>query len=302
MRVAIIANAGAGSAGEKDEEVRFWDSAISRSGLDAKAFLVPGPELLDTARRLADSGDYDVIAASGGDGTLSAVAGALTGRTDVVMGLLPRGTLNHFSKDLNIPQEIDESLPILQTGIVKSVDVATLNDRVFINNSSVGMYSQAVADRDRALEEGGNKWVEMTRAMLKQWWQFRVYRLRIECGGFEGSRKTPLLFVGNNRYELAFPKPGTRNSLEDGILCLYIPRTTSRWGLFRLSIRAWLGFAFRDRDFDTIDTHKITIRSKKVRLTVSVDGEVASFALPLKYSIQPKALRVMVPAPTADAE
>ncbi len=293
-KIAILVNVGAGSAGEEEAEQRYWDELCQEAGLDAHIELVKGGDLVQRCQELADSKRFDVIAAAGGDGTQSTVAGVLHER-DHCMGVLPRGTLNHFSKDLGIPQTMPEALAVLHHGEECRVDLAEVNGRIFVNNSSIGIYSKAVLERDQALRRGGNKWVHMTRAFFKQWLSFPTYRVRIESDAFKGLRKASLLFIGNNRYELAFPKPGTRNALDGGLLCLYIPRATTRMGLVRQSIRAWLGLAFKDTDFDTLDSAHIRIDSKRSRLTVSIDGEVTSMRPPLDYRILPKALRVMAP-------
>jgi diacylglycerol kinase family enzyme len=60
-----------------------------------------GPELVALARGAARQAGETVVS-GGGDGTINTVASALLG-TDKVLGMLPRGTLNHFAKDLPIP-------------------------------------------------------------------------------------------------------------------------------------------------------------------------------------------------------
>ncbi|MEO5735178.1 MAG: diacylglycerol kinase family protein [Rubrivivax sp.] len=81
----------------------------------------------------------DVIVAGGGDGTVSAVAAALTGG-DIALGVLPLGTLNHFAKDLGLPLTLDEAVRQIAAGQTTRVDVGGVNGRVFVTNSSLGLY------------------------------------------------------------------------------------------------------------------------------------------------------------------
>jgi len=69
--------------------------------------------------------------------------------TKTRLGILPLGTLNHFSRDLRIPLKIEEAAALIGSGSVREVDVAEVNGRTFINNSAIGLYPLMVIDRDR---------------------------------------------------------------------------------------------------------------------------------------------------------
>ena len=71
--------------------------------------------------------------------TIAAAASALIG-TDTKLGVLPLGTLNHFARDLGVPTDVAEAAKLIASGKERRVDVAELNDRIFINNSAVGLY------------------------------------------------------------------------------------------------------------------------------------------------------------------
>ncbi len=98
----------------------------------------PGSDLTAMAKEAVESGS-SIVAAGGGDGTISAVAAALVG-TDTALGVLPLGTLNHFAKDLGIPLKLEDAVRALLTGETIAVDVAEINGKVFLNNSSLGLY------------------------------------------------------------------------------------------------------------------------------------------------------------------
>ena len=82
----------------------------------------------------------------GGDGTLGSAASALAG-TEVALGVLPLGTLNHFAKDLGLPIELDAAMDTVAANKPVAIDVAEVNGRVFLNNSSIGIYPFFVAKR-----------------------------------------------------------------------------------------------------------------------------------------------------------
>src|SRR6188474_390300 len=101
MRIIVLLNAAAGTrpAEEADEEERTIRAAFADAGApDVEIQRVPGKKLTETAAELAKEGGGQVtVVAAGGDGTQSAIAAALTG-TDTPMGVIPKGTLNHFAK------------------------------------------------------------------------------------------------------------------------------------------------------------------------------------------------------------
>ena len=108
-------------------------------------------------------------------------------------------------------------------------------------------------------------------------------------------RKTPLVFVGNNCYQLDLFNIGTRNCLDRGELSLYVANAQTRWATFKLAVRAMCGYLKQARDFEIFSLANCTIEARRHHLHVAADGEILTLAPPLHYSIRPAALRVCVP-------
>jgi diacylglycerol kinase family enzyme len=106
-----------------------------------------GQDLCELVRGLVRDG-ADVVVAGGGDGTINAVASVVAG-TDVTMGVLPVGTLNHFARDLNIPLDIEAAAKVIAEGRTIQVDIGEVNGRRFINNAIIGLYPIYRLHRDR---------------------------------------------------------------------------------------------------------------------------------------------------------
>ena len=87
----------------------------------------------------AKRGEIDAIVVGGGDGSVRTVAGVLAD-TGVPLGVLPLGTLNHFAKDLGIPLKVEQAAAAIAAGHTRNVDIAEVNGKTFINNSSIGIY------------------------------------------------------------------------------------------------------------------------------------------------------------------
>jgi diacylglycerol kinase family enzyme len=100
------------------------------------------------ALAMARGGRLDAIVVGGGDGSVGTVAGVLAG-TGVPLGVLPLGTLNHFAKDLGIPTDLAGAVAVIAAGQTRDVDIAEVNGKPFVNNSSIGLYPHMVIHRDR---------------------------------------------------------------------------------------------------------------------------------------------------------
>lgn len=238
---------------------------------------------------------YDIIVAGGGDGTINAVASELVGHASTRLGVLPLGTLNHFARDLNISSDVSKAVDIICAGYSEAVDVGRVNDRYFLNNSSVGLYPAIVKLRESLQSGGYSKWWAAALSSLRILSHFRRMELEIHLSdGKVIRRKTALLFVGNNAYETSADKLGARLSLKDGTLWVSMPTSSTRFGLF-MSLAKMLFRHERPADTLIFETTDLKVVSKKKILTVATDGEVLRLELPLIYSILPQALNVIVP-------
>jgi diacylglycerol kinase family enzyme len=296
MRVRVIVNKGGGTSTGDEEEAARISAAFEAEGVEADVRLTEPADLPAAFRAAAKAEGLDAVVAGGGDGTLNCAAGHLadTGRA---MGVLPLGTLNHFARDAGIPANIEEAAAIVARGRVKPVDVAEVNGDIFINNSSVGLYSDMVRIREAQQEKvGRGKRLAMFSASLASLRHFRRHRLWISAPGLEAPVKTPLLFIGNNRYQVNLFALGQRERLDEGVLCLYAIRARSRAHLLWAGIRGVFGKLDQQRDFVTAYVTEAEISSDRPQLTISADGETLRFDTPLRYRIRPGALNLIVPA------
>jgi len=93
--------------------------------------------------------NVDLVIASGGDGTVSAVAGAVI-NTNIPLGIIPRGTANAFSVALGIPTNIQGACEVIIAGLTRTVDMAYCNSLPMILLAGIGFEAETVnkADRD----------------------------------------------------------------------------------------------------------------------------------------------------------
>jgi diacylglycerol kinase family enzyme len=293
--VQVVINASAG-AGDKEDIVNRLIERYLASGSHWKVCVARnGPEVLEVAKR-AVKDDYQTIVAGGGDGTVSSVASALVGTTRT-LGVLPLGTLNHFAKDLQLPLDLDDAMKTIMVGHTVQVDVGDVNDQIFINNSSLGLYPQIVKEREKQQRLGWGKWPAFLWAAISVLRRYPLLEVRLSVDGKELTRRTPFVFIGNNEYEMERFNIGRRAYLNKGELSLYITHRTGRLGLLRLALRALLGGLRNERDFTALSTREVWIQTRQRRLRVAFDGETTIIKPPLHYRVRPGALRVIARAP-----
>jgi diacylglycerol kinase family enzyme len=295
--ISVIINAGAGlgycSAWADELAARF-----RAQGLEARIVLAQGGEELIAAARQALADGTQTVVAGGGDGTINAVASVLADST-VRLGVLPLGTLNHFAKDLKIPLELDQAVANIAHGVALRVDVGEVNGRIFLNNSSLGIYPDIVRDREhqqRHLKR--SKWVAFGWAVVGALRRFPFVSVKLKVNGGEHARRTPFVFIGNNEY-LQGLTIGSRERLDGGVLSVYATQHCTRTGLVGLAFSALLGRLAQARDFDVLLVPELVIESPHRRMRVATDGEVTLMAPPLRYRSRAAALSVIVPAATA---
>lgn len=301
-RITVLINATSGSVSGKDDARREeMSAAFARHGIAADLQFLSGDGLsagAEAALRKAKDGELDAIAVSGGDGTIRTVADRLAG-SGIPLGIIPGGTFNHFAKDLNIPLSTDAAVDVIAAGETRAVDVGEANGKIFINNSSVGLYPYMVIDRERRRKRGLPKMLAMAGAFVRAIRNFPVRRLSINAEGWTEKVRSPCVFVGNNEYSITGRATGTRNSLDDGQLYLLVARHQNLRGLFFLAARAAFGILDQSRDLRAASLASVEIGSRRRKLLVAFDGEVEAMQSPLRYRIRPKALRVFVPATPA---
>lgn len=291
---AVIINAASGAGDKEEVRERLTDFFKSRDAEARILFAQSGAEIEALARRAVED-DCSPVIAGGGDGTINAVASHVVG-TGRALGVLPLGTLNHFAKDIKIPLELEEAARVCVEGRVARVDVGEVNGRIFLNNSSLGLYPSIVREREKLQERlGHGKWRAFFWASLTVLRRYPFLKVRLSTDETELARTSPFIFIGNNEYEMENFDIGSRSCIDKGQLSLYIAQRTGRMGLVRLAWRALFGGLRNEEDFDALCTKEIWIETRKSRLRVATDGEVNIMPTPLHYRVRPGALHVLVP-------
>ncbi|MBC2666492.1 hypothetical protein H7F51_13270 [Novosphingobium flavum] len=287
--IPVIVNRRGGTAARLGDglEAALRD-AFAAAGVAVRIELTQ-PELVS---EMISRCDDPLIVVGGGDGTLGAAAGKLAG-TGRRMAILPLGTRNHLARDLGIPGDLEGAARVVATGRAEAIDLGRAADRIFVNNCSIGLYASLVHERDK---HDLPKWLASIPAAWRVLRSSGAETFRIEHHGAEHRVESPLLFVGNNRFSLDAGRLGRRASLSDGVLAMAAVAPVSRAELLGMALRLIAGKADAERDFAAIEDVEVLTVYGYHRRRVALDGELVRLQFPLKISILPAALQVLVPA------
>jgi diacylglycerol kinase family enzyme len=241
----------------------------------------------------------DVIGMAGGDGSQALVA-SVAMKHDVAHVCVPAGTRNHFAADLGLDRnDVVGALDAFTDGVERRVDLASLNERIFVNNASLGVYAQVVqsdAYRDAKL----GTWKRMLPEIGGR--GSVVCELHFDAPHPKDWSDAALVIVSNNPYQARrFRGTGTRPRLDTGRLGVFAARLRGAGGVARLvtfgTIGRSLGSGSQHRRLSGVlqwSCLEFEVRAV-APVAVGLDGEALMLAPPLRFVSLPGALRVRLP-------
>lgn len=296
-RLPVIVNRRGGAASAAGEAVSHdIDAAFAAVRVEALIRLVDGAEIMDAARSFAGE---PLLVVGGGDGSIGCAAQARIEGGDATLAILPLGTRNHFARELGIPLDLPGAAAVAAGSEARRIDLGQINGVMFVNNASVGFYPLLVRWREaEGRRRGWPKWLATLPACWEALRRIRHHRMYLRMDGAEQVVRTPLLFVGNNRYKLEAGQIGQRHALDDGMLSVFAVAASSRMGLVWFALRILFGLADPARDFAALgECQRLTVASRSRAIDVAVDGEVLRMRPPLEFTLLPQALEVRAPVP-----
>lgn len=236
-----------------------------------------------------------VVVAAGGDGTLNAVAKRLM-HTNIPMGVIPLGTFNYVARVLDIPIDVFSAAEVIATGKFREVHVATINDQIYLNNASLGLYPLFIKKRELYNQHFGrfplNAYTSGLDVLLRE---HKSLKLSINVDGQKYPVATPLIFFGNNQLQLCDMKLRIAECAANGKLAGVVVAKSDRFSLLKMLLKLIQGKIEQTPDVYTFCAENIIVGCKKDKVTVAIDGELMELETPLNFSVQKSSLKVMVP-------
>ena len=137
----------------------------------------------DAASAAASAGDYDMVAAVGGDGTLNeVVSGLMTLEHPPLLGYLPRGSTNDFASSLHLSGKPAEAAAGMVSGVPRRLDVGRWNGRYFVYVASFGAFTRSSYTATQAAKNALGHFAYILEGM-KDLNSLRPYRVKLTADG-----------------------------------------------------------------------------------------------------------------------
>ena len=292
--IAVVLNRNSGRQNGEDSTAHV-KRAFANLQIKTEVFAFhKGRSLAETVKDALNAGASTIVAA-GGDGTICGVAEQVAGK-GVKFGILPMGTFNYFARSLDVPQEIDAAAQVISAGHTADIRLARINDRVFLNNASIGAYAAILETREGVYKRWGRSRIAAYWSVLKTLGTFRApLHLDVTIDGETHHCRTSIAFAINNAYQLDEMGIEGRDCIESGKLVLLIAPDTTRLGLMKHAIALAFGRARRRTDYDFYCGNEIRIDTRKRNRLVARDGEKDRQNGPFHLAIDNVPLEVYVP-------
>ncbi|MGE0799981.1 MAG: diacylglycerol kinase family protein [Lautropia sp.] len=301
----IVVNAGSGAAAGA-AKVGLLHQGFGRSGRRYQLLIARRgraiARIAEQAASLARQHD-GVLVVAGGDGTINAV-GRLAVRDQLPFGIVPEGTFNYLSRAHGIPQDAPAAIECVLGGVIREVQAGLLNDRMFFVNGSVGLYPKLLEDREAYKRRyGRNRLVATWSAVVTLLHQSRQLEIDLTADGETRHRRTPTLFVANNRLQLEQVGIADAAALDAGQLVAITAAPLGIGSSLKLMARGFLGRLGDAPEVSSFAFRSMTVtigRGRRLRrIKVATDGEIGFVHAPLQFRTSPKPLRLIVPAEAA---
>ena len=291
--VFVIFNPVSGQT-DPEERKKIISEALARHGYTCQFIVTSKEEGAQALAKKALAEGVDLLAVSGGDGTVMEAMAALVG-TDVPVAVLPAGTGNLLSINLGIPTTVPEAVDVALSGDVYEMDLARTSDgSYFAIMGGIGLDAQVIAGAGREAKKILGKWAYFLSALKNL--PRRRHRVSIQLDGRRPMRRlVKTVMIANMGKITGGLEAVPTASPNDGRLDVAILRTETLGQWLRLMGYAALGRAQQDPTLDVFQARKIVIRTHHPQ-PVEFDGEDGGTTQELAVEVVPKAVRILIPA------
>ena len=279
-------------SGHRDKK-RFGERVTCELGNEDFAYEIVFTERAGHATELASSavGQFDIVAAVGGDGTLNEVAQGLL-HSDTHMAVIPCGSGNGLARCLHLPLKTSDALRLLRQGKVERIDTATVNGRLFLSVAGIGLDAQTAYDFAQDPRRG---FIPYAHYATSNYFHLKPETIRITFDGRKTLICSPMLvtFANSNQYGYnAVIAPHA--SLQDGLLDTCILNRPPLPVLPAFVGMLMHGHLDRSRYLTEIKSAHITVERPSDGV-VNIDGEPVMMEAVLEVKVVPQSLNIVVP-------
>lgn len=292
MRVALIVNPIAGGGRAK----KLAPIAIAKLKSAGYEVEVRESHRAGASTELASEAakECELVVACGGDGTVFEVLNGIV-ETEATLGILPWGRGNDISKDLGLPQGIEEPIRALIDGLPRRVDAVETNGKFFLGVGGLGLDAQAAVVGNKYRKMLISDFIAYQILPLFIFLSYPPFPVEIKVDGetftYEG---TFLVSVGNTPTYARGMRILPEASFTDGKLDLCITTAPSRFHLFKLYGQVFSGQHVKDPGVHYFQASRVSVRALNgATVHFFADGEILG-TLPAEFAIAPGKAKIQL--------
>ncbi|MFO8015979.1 MAG: diacylglycerol kinase family lipid kinase [Candidatus Woesearchaeota archaeon] len=292
MDALIISNpsSGRGAAGKKLPKIQ---NMLEKEGIHVEVYTTRKKgDAIRKAKKASSSGAYDMMIASGGDGTINEVINgiAASGNTEIKFGVIPMGTENVLAHEMGIPLNLVKAAKIIIGGNTRKIDLGLANKRYFVLMAGIG-FDAHVASRVEPLLK---RLIGSAAYPITAWNElFRYDHSKISVRvDKKRSVKGCFVVVGNTKLYGARLRMAPDADISDGRLDVCIFKGDNILSFLRYALGMITSRHINFSDIEYIQAREISITAEPAALC-HVDCEVIG-TTPVNIRVVPKAVKMIV--------
>ena len=290
-RVLFIVNPASGPGDNSTEKFTAQVAAYVDSNIiDYQITITQNEQHASELSRIAVEQKTDIVVAVGGDGTINEVASGLIG-SDTALGIIPAGSGNGLAHHLKIPFNVPKAISLINKGRLLQIDTISVNDKPFLSIAGIG-FDALVADKFAGNTTRGL--MTYLKIVLSEYLSYQPHEYEVSIDGNTNVYKALMMIFANSDQFGYNTSIAPEASIDDGLMdvCIVkkIPLYSIPFVFLLLVIHKihWTSFVH------IIKAHDVVVHTSD-ELIVNIDGEPVTMNGPLKISLIPHSLKVVIP-------
>ena len=242
----------------------------------------------ESVKQQVVSGNYKIVVACGGDGTVNLVS-SIVMHTDMALAILPLGSGNGLARSNGIPLNLKDALAVIANAHIKTIDGALINGIPFFCTAGVG-FDALIAEKFASSTKRG--FLTYFKTSVREFFSYKTHNYKVTVDGEVLNINAFLITVanagqwGNNIYI------SPEASLNDGILHVSILKPFGMGGISSVGLKLFRKQIHTSAHFISLNGKQIEIEFPG-QLPVHYDGEPLMVEDKLRIEIVPNSLKVV---------
>lgn len=244
--------------------------------------------------KTCSSGNWDMIIACGGDGTVNEVAtGIAKSENKLPVAIIASGTVNDFANYINMPTKMADFFQMIKEKQMIDIDLGKINDGYFVNVAAGGLLSNVgsqVPIEAKAVLGRMAYYFEGLKGFISQ--GIEPVKVSFQSAEYSHEEEVLLFFVSNSSSIGGFRKLAPEANISDGLLDVLIIKESDMVELANIFFTVSTGDHINHPNVEYFKTKKIFVEANE-EMMIDTDGE-AGGKLPAKFEVVPKGMKIII--------